>query len=84
MESSSLSEKKHRNVGKGASARQLGGVTWSSLFRSVQGYIAKEAEAIQKLDEKGSDLTATAHSNRAAKKKVCCMLADSAIYILHC
>lgn len=72
VENSSLSERRHGNVGKGgkgASTRQLGGVTWSSLFRSVQGYIAKETEVIQKLDEKGSDLTATAHSNRTAKKK---------------
>ena len=54
--------------GRGGS-RGVGGVTWDSLFRSVVGFIARETEAIHKLEEKGSG-SATAQSNRLTKKKV--------------
>lgn len=49
--------------------RGMGGVTWDSLFRSAVGFIARETEAIQKLEEKGIGST-TALSNRLTKKKV--------------
>lgn len=47
----------------------MGVVTWTSLFWSVQVFIQKEAEAIQKLEEKGSTASISL-TNRFTKKKV--------------
>lgn len=56
--------------GRGGPSRSQIGVTWTSLFRSVVGFITKETEAIQKLEEKGNASSAIAQSNRVTKKKV--------------
>ena len=45
------------------------GVSWAGLWRSVTVYVAKEVEAISKLEGKGTGSTA-AFTNRQTKKKV--------------
>lgn len=55
---------------RGGPSRVTGVVTWATLFRSIVGYISKETEAIQKLEEKGSASSAIVQSNRVTKKKV--------------
>lgn len=70
---------------RGGSSRVMGVVTWTSLFRSIVGYISKETEAIQKLEEKGSASSVIAQSNRVTKKKVNLLLGvKSALYLEVC
>lgn len=49
---------------------QVGVITWFSLFISVKGFISKEIDAIQKLEEKGGSSSAIVLANRETKKKV--------------
>ena len=70
-----------RSRGKGRGSNGHGDITWLSLFRSILVYIDKEADSIAKLEDKGST-SATAHSNRQMRKKVCFHFLEQVIFLL--
>lgn len=57
-------------TGRSRSQPSSSSVTWTSLLRTVVGFVRREGEAIAKLDEKVLGST-SAHSSRQNKKKVC-------------
>ena len=61
IDSNSTSEAKPKPRGSG--------VTWSTLFKSVVTFVAKEAEGIAKLDDKRAQ-SSSAYTSRQTKKKV--------------
>lgn len=67
---SRLERSKHERRGGASRSSPTLVVTWSSLFRSVETYIAKETEAIKKAEEKGAASSSIALSNRQTRKKV--------------